>query len=159
MPLSLEWILHKNSILAFWAGGKQGDRTTHQFLDPANILNRLRGQIGPGAGMSGRFLPTFDCLIDRRHPRLRAFTGRQVVDVLAAQPVAGADLDRIESVKNIELGQGQTVDAAGPHRLAHQRGIEPSAAALAPGVDAEFLATAADLLADLVVQFGWKRAL
>src|ERR1700719_49322 len=88
-----------------------------------------------------------------------ALAGRQMVDLLAVQPIAGADLDAVVSVENIELGQRQAVDAAGPHRLAHQHGVEPAAAPLAPGIDAEFLAAAADLLADLVMQFGRKRTL
>ena len=66
---------------------------------------------------------------------------------------------RVEAVENIELGQRQAVDAAGPHGLAHQHRVEPAAAPLAPGIDAEFLAAAADLLADLVVQFGRERPL
>src|SRR6185312_3460842 len=50
-------------------------------------------------------------------------------------------------------------DAAGADGLAHQHRIEPAAATLAAGVDAELLATAADLLADFVVEFGRERAL
>ena len=73
--------------------------------------------------------------------------------------IAGADLDAVETIEHVELGQRQAVDAADPHGLAHQHRVEPAAAALAPGVDAEFLAAAADLLADLVMQFGRKRAL
>src|SRR6185437_11893999 len=78
---------------------------------------------------------------------------------LAIQPIADADLDAVEAVENIELGQRQAMDAAGPHGLAHQHRVEPAAAPLAPGVDAEFPAAAADLLADLVGQFGRERAL
>src|SRR5271169_1879509 len=82
-----------------------------------------------------------------------------MVDFLAIQYIAVADLDGVETIENIKLGQRQAVDAAGPHALAHQRRIEPAAAPLAPGIDAEFLAAAADLLADLIMQFGRKWAL
>ena len=57
------------------------------------------------------------------------------------------------------LVSARPCDAAGADGLPHQHGVEPAAAALAPGVDAEFLAAAADLLADLVVQLGRERAL
>src|SRR6202021_2228598 len=109
--------------------------------------------------IGGRLLPALDGLIDRYHPGLRALAGRQMIDFLAVQHVAGTDLDAGETVENIELGQRQAVDAAGPHRLAHQDRIEPAAAPLAPGVDAELLAAAADLLADRVMQFGRERTL
>src|SRR6516164_4932263 len=82
-----------------------------------------------------------------------------MVDLLAVQPVADADLDRVEAVENIELGQRQPVDAAGPDRLAHQHRVEPAAASLAPGVDTELPAPAADLFADLVVKLSRERPL
>ena len=157
--LSLEGVLNENSILAFRAGGKQGDRASDQFLDPADIFNGLGRQVRPGTGVGGRFLPAFDGLIDWNHTGLGALAGRQMVDLLAVQHVAGADLDTVEAVEDIELGQSKTGDAAGADGLAHQHGIEPAAAPLAPGVDAEFLAAATDLLTDLVVQFGRERAL
>src|ERR1700709_2189851 len=95
----------------------------------------------------------------RSPPAVAAFASRQMVDFLAVQHVAGADLDRVKTVENVELGQRQPGDATCPHRLPHQHGVEPAAAPLAAGVDAEFLAAAADLLADLVVEFGRERAL
>src|SRR5580693_5082861 len=82
-----------------------------------------------------------------------------MVDFLAVQEIAGTDLDGVEAIEDIELGQRQAVDATGAHGLAHQRGVEPAAAALASGVDAELLAAAADLLTDLIMQFGRKRTL
>ena len=66
---------------------------------------------------------------------------------------------RVEAVENIEFCQRQAGDAAGADGLPHQHGVEPAAAPLAAGVDAEFLAAPADLLADLVVQFGRERPL
>src|SRR3982075_3093637 len=159
MSLSLERVLYQNSILAFRAGGKQGDWAAHQFLDPADIFDGLGRQIGPGTGVGGRLLPALDGLVDRHHPGLGALAGRQMVDFLAVQHIAGADLDTVEAVENIELGQRQPGDAAGAGGLSPQPRIEPAAAPLAPGVDAEFLAAAADLLTDLVAQFGRERTL
>src|SRR4029077_3481590 len=104
MSLSLEWILDQDSILAFRACGKQSNRTTHQFFDPANIFDRLRRQVGPGARIGGGFLPAFDRLVDRLDPRLSALARRQIVDFLAVEEIAGADLDGVEAVENIELG-------------------------------------------------------
>ncbi len=47
IPLSLERVLDQNSILAFRAGGKQGDWAAHQFFHPADIFDGLRRQIRP----------------------------------------------------------------------------------------------------------------
>jgi len=80
-------------------------------------------------------------------------------NLLAVEPVAGADLDRVEAVQDVELGQRQSVDAAGPDRLADQHGVEPAAAARTAGVGAELAATLADLAAGLVVLLGRERAL
>src|SRR5438270_12257244 len=149
IPLSLEWILYQNSILAFRAGGKQRDRAADEFLDPAGVFDGLRGQIRPGTGIRGRLLPALDGLVDRLDPGLRALARGQVVDLLAVQPVGGADLDLLEAVEDVELGQRQPVDAAGAHRLAPQHRVEPAASG----------AAAADLLADLVVELGRERPL
>src|SRR6267378_3379951 len=136
VTLSLERVLDQNSIFAFGAGGKQSDWATHQFLDPTDVFDGLRRQVRPGAGIGGRLLPAFDSLVDRLNSGLRALAGRQMVDFLAVQGIAGADLDRIEAIENVELGQRQPVDAAAP---------------LAPGIGAELAAALADLAANLVV--------
>src|SRR6266699_5983798 len=151
VTLSLERVLDQNSIFAFGAGGKQSDWATHQFLDPTDVFDGLRRQVRPGAGIGGRLLPAFDSLVDRLNSGLRALAGRQMVDFLAVQGIAGADLDRIEAIENVELGQRQPVDAAGPHGLAHQHRVEPAAAPRAAGIGAEFAATLADPAAGLVV--------
>src|SRR6185312_14461723 len=159
IPLSLKRVLHQDSILAFRARGKQGDRTTYQLLHPADIFDRLRRQVRPRTGIGSRLLPAFDGFIDRLDPGLRALAGRQMVDFFAVQPIAGADLDRSEAIENIELGQREPVNSTSAHGLPHQHGVEPAAAPLAPGIDAELPAAAADLLADLVLQLGRKRSL
>ena len=80
-----------------------------------------------------------------------------MVDGLAVQAIAGAHLELVEAVEHVELGQRDAGDAAGPYRLAHHHGVEPAAAALAPGDRAEFVAALAQALADGVVLFGRER--
>src|SRR5215475_11507106 len=137
ISLSFERVLDEDSILAFGACGKQGDRTTHQFLDPADVFDGLGGQIGPRAGIGGGLFPTFYSLVDRHNASLCALPGRQMVDLLAVQIIAGANLDRIEAVQDVEFCQRQPVDAAGAHGLTDQRRIKPAAAPLASGIDPE----------------------
>src|SRR6185437_8622081 len=78
---------------------------------------------------------------------------------LAVQGVAGADLDLVEAIENIELGQREAIDAAGADGLTHQHGVEPADSPLASRVDAEFPATPADLFPNVVQQFRRKRPL
>src|ERR1700680_2354963 len=103
--------------------------------------------------MGGRLLPAFDGLVNRLDPSLRTLAGGQMIDLLAVQPIADTDLDAGEAIEKVECGQRQAVDAAGADGLPHQHRVDPATAALASGVDAEFLATAADQFADLVVEF------
>ena len=84
----LERIVDENRVLALGTGRQQGHRRADQFLDPPDILDRLRRQFRPGAGAGGRALPALDGLVDRLDPRLRALAGRQIVDLLAVEPVA-----------------------------------------------------------------------
>ncbi|MBA7633276.1 hypothetical protein ES703_40838 [subsurface metagenome] len=82
-----------------------------------------------------------------------------MVDFLAVQPIAGADLNAVEAVENVELGQRQPSDAAGADGLPHQNRIEPAASARPAGIGAELPAPLADLAADLVVLLGRERTL
>ena len=104
-----------------------------------------------------RLRPAFQRLVDRLHARLRVAARRQVVDALAVEPVADADLELVEAVEHVELGQRDAVDAADLDGLAHQHGVEPAAAPLAPRDGAELVPALAEPLADLVVELGRER--
>ena len=96
-------------------------------------------------------LPTLDRLVDGLDPRLRRLARWQPVDPLAIELVVGADVDRLESVEDVELGQRDAVDARRLDRLAHQHRVEPAAAPPPARVDPVLVAAIADPLADLVV--------
>ena len=67
------------------------DRRADQFLDPAHVLDRLRGQLGPGARAGGRAAPALHLLVDRLDARLRTLARRKIVERLAVEPIADAD--------------------------------------------------------------------
>ena len=49
-PASIrERVPHHDRVITLRAGGQQRHRRLHQFLDAADILDRLRRQIGPGS--------------------------------------------------------------------------------------------------------------
>ena len=65
-----------------------------------------------------------------------------------------ADLDLVEAVEDVELGERNPVDAGSPDALSHQNGVEPTAPARPPRTVAEFIAALADPAADVVVELG-----
>lgn len=81
---------------------------------------------------------------------------RVLVAGAVGQDVRDRDLDLVEVVEDVELGQVQgrvVVDGVG---VAGQDEVEPAAPATAAGRDAEFLTHALQLVADLVELFGWE---
>ena len=70
-----------------------------------------------------------------------------MVQFFAADLIAGADLQGLEPVEHIKLGQRHAGDAGNRVRLTHHHRVEPAAAALAPGDGAEFAATLAHTVA------------
>src|SRR6185312_7962792 len=104
-----------------------------------------------------RIAPAFARLVDRLDRGLRFGARRQAIEHLFPEAIAGADLDLLEAVEHVELGQRDAVDAGGLHRLAHHHRIEPAAAPLAPRDHAEFLAALAEHLADLVLELARER--
>src|SRR5438132_7175226 len=83
---------------------------------------------------------------------------RQIIIILPVEFVADADLQFLEAVEHVELGEGDAGDAGYGHRLADQHRIEPAATALAPGDRAELMAARAKPLADRIVLLGRERA-
>src|SRR5580704_13516389 len=155
--LGFERVLHQDRVLALGTCRQQRRRAAYQFLDPADVFDGLGRQFGPRARAGGFLLPAGDGFVDRLHARLGVLARRQIIDLLAVEPIADADLDLLEAVEDVELGQSEAADAAGAHRLAHQHGVEPATAPRPAGDDAEFLAALAERLADLVELLGRKR--
>src|SRR5690606_29283036 len=85
--------------------------------------------------------------------------GGQVVEHLAVHPVADADLQRLQAVEHIQLGQGDAVDAVDGDRLAYQHGVEPAATTGPAGVDPDFPTDGGEVLAHRVVEFAGEGSL
>jgi hypothetical protein len=81
-----------------------------------------------------------------------------MIDLLAVEHVADADLQLVEAIENVELGERNAGNAVGGDRLAYQRCVEPAAAALAARDRTEFMTLLAEELTDLVLQLGRERA-
>src|SRR5919204_454479 len=134
----LERVLHQNGVLALGAGRQQRDRTAHQFLDAAHVLDRLCRQLRPGPRPRSLRLPALDGLVDRLDLSLGVPARRQIVDIPTIEAVSHTNLKFSQTIKDVELGQSQAVDAAGTHGLPYKYGVEPTAAPRPTGHGAEF---------------------
>src|SRR5205814_4749840 len=76
----------------------------------------------------------------------------------SADVVAGADGDLVELVEDVELRQGEGVEAVEHRRGPHDREVEPAGTAGAAGDGAELVAAAAEVLAGRVVELRRERA-
>src|SRR6185436_1339857 len=147
-----------NSVFAFRARRQERDRASDQFLDAPDIFDGLGRQLRPVSRARRWFLPAVDRFIHRLVPRLRLFAGRKIVDFTAIQPVAHANLDLVEAIEDVELGEREAVNPTSQHSLPHEHGVEPAAAAGAPGHGAELAAPLSERFADRVVHLvGGKR--
>src|SRR6185503_13726886 len=130
----LERIAHENDVLALGTGGDERGGAADQFLDAADVFDRLRRQILGRARSLGGLLPAVERFVDRLYRRLVFHASGKKIDHLAVELVAGADFDLVETVEHIELGECDAVGAAERDRLANEHSVEPTAAARASGV-------------------------
>ncbi len=78
-------------------------------------------------------------------------TAGKALDGAPVELVADADLDLVERVEHVELGQRDAVEAVDLGGVARGEGVEPAAAAGPSGRDAVLAPALADELADLVL--------
>ena len=76
-----------------------------------------------------------------------------MIKFFAVDHVPGADFELFHSIQDIQLGQGDPVNAVDLDRLADQNAVKPAATPGAAGGSAEFLAAFAETAADVVGQF------
>src|SRR4029079_5258829 len=106
----------------------------------------------------GGALPPGVLLLDGFCPRLGLFASWKIVDFTAIQPIADANLDLVETIEDVELGERKAVNSAGQHSLPHKHGVEPAAAAGGPGHAADLTAPRTERFADAIVHLvGGKR--
>src|SRR5262249_29861752 len=98
-----------------------------------------------------RLVPPCNRLVDRLGTRLGMLAGRKIVDSAAIKAIADADFYFVETIENIEVFQSQARDFAGPHKLADQHTVEPTATARAPGDGSKFVPALAKRPSDGVV--------
>ena len=124
----------------------------------ANIFYGFSGQLRGRARAARTAVPSGQAFIDRLDPRLQGRASRQAANNFPVQAIARADFDFLQSVQNVQLGQGDACNAARDNGLAHHDGVKPSAAALTACYRPKLMAAFAETLADFIGQFRRKGA-
>ena len=81
----------------------------------------------------------------------------RVIPRLTLAQIPGADLDRVKSVQNIDLGERDRVDAVGGHRIASHGRVEPADAPRSPRGRPVLMADLADGVARGAGELGRER--
>jgi hypothetical protein len=130
------------------------DLDTHKLLNIFNISPRLVWQVVPVGNARRRLLPARQGVVVYLDLGKYLGVGWEAIEFLALVRICGRYLDLSKAVEDIELGQVDGgVIVAGVRVLDYNK-IEPTAAALAAGCNANFVAYFLELLANLVKLLG-----
>ncbi len=147
---------HHNELFALGAHRNELDAHAHELAQAAQIEARGLGQVVPGADVAGGLVPARPRLVHRF--ALTVDRGiRHVRENAVAPAVADADLDLLEGVEHVELGDREAGEAVEPRGVAQGNGIKPAAATLTTSRRAVFLADVAQALTHLVGELNRER--
>src|SRR6202011_5651253 len=147
-----------DELVAARAGPDELDGRSDELTDPFNVVAASLRQVVPAASGADVLLPAGHLLVDRLAVFVVRDVGEGVVEALASEVVAGADLQQGLVVEDVETHEGGAADPVQPNGVAGHGGVEPSDAARSPGNGAEFVASLADLVADVVEELRWERS-
>ena len=102
--------------------------------------------------------PAGDRLVDGLDVGDQLRSIRVVLEQRAVEAITGADLDRVEAVEDVELGERQLGQAVEANRLTQHHAVEPPCPAAASGDRAELLADVDERVAIDVEQLGRERS-
>src|SRR5262249_43312792 len=106
----------------------------HRYIellgDEVEIALGASRQIGIAPAFSRRLLPAWKLLVDWLHAPESSGNAGQVPVGFAGLAIAvgGANFDFIKTVQDVQLGDGQTVEAVDAHGIAAEHRIQPTAA-------------------------------
>src|SRR6185437_9710214 len=157
-PCSGERVVQHDGVLAIRPGGHQRKATAGKLLHRTQIGTRRGWQLVPVADTGRRFLPTRELEVDRLALVPAVSIERRQLTPLAAIFVGDADLDGIQPVQHIELGDRQAIDAVDLCGTLQCNQVDPAAATRAAGAGTELVAFLAQQFAHLVVELGRERS-
>src|SRR5690606_2961701 len=128
-PSSLERLVQHNGFHAVGAGGNHVDGDIAHFRNTFEIATGIQRQFVVFSDSCRGFSPTRQLFKYRLsfHDGVSAI-GKNVEE-LAAIAVSDANLERLDAIKNVQLGDTQPVDAVDHNGALHGCAVKPTAAA------------------------------
>ncbi len=116
-----------------------------------DIGPRIVRQFGEGTLAQSRFLPTGQGFVDRA----QIFVVVRVVQRGAyflplCIAIAATDIDGVEAIQYVQLGQTNGVDGVNTDRVLHQHGIKPATTSVPAGGSAFFPADCRQMSPDII---------
>src|SRR5471032_467278 len=155
-----EWVAQDDGLFAVRARRHHVYRHADQLFDALDVGARRCWQGCQRFRADGAFRPAWHLFV-HWYEAGGYFSARwEDVDVLAVDGVAGAQLQRFDTIQHVQLGQAHAGHAVDLYRAAQQGSIEPAAAAGTARHGAEFMADLRQVVADACIgrQFRRERA-
>ena len=157
---TMDRIFHHDGLVSAGTEGDDGDRNFHEIRKKAQIGHGCLGQILELATVLRRALPARQGLEDWMATGEVVGAAGEVIDPFAIQFVGHADLNLIEFIQHIQLGDGEAIEAVHLNGVATDHPVESSRASPAPaGGGSEFTAALRQLIVEAPAQFGRERPL
>jgi len=150
--------LSHNHVLLAGTSADVLDVHAGELLDVLDVLARVLGEILPLLEAHGVGLPAGQGVVLDGHVVQHGEVGGEAGDLLAVVLVRGGDLDLVEVVQNVELGEVDGVVPVDRVGVLDEDQVEPSAAALATSGHTELAADLLKSLAHLVKLLSRERS-
>jgi hypothetical protein len=130
------------------------DGNANELLDELNVLPSLAGQVVVALRAGGRLLPPRHGLVVNLYLGQHIGVRGETIELLALVRVCSCNLELLEVVEDVELGEVEGGVVVASVRVLHDDKIEPSATAFATCCNTDLVSDLLELLADLVELFG-----
>src|SRR5438874_3297619 len=152
-----ERVMHENGLVALRSRRNHRDGDARERFDARQISPRSRRQCVEAFHAERILVPAGKLFEDGFAFSHRLRAGRQQCHPRSSDAIAGADSDRRQAVEDVELSDGQAVDAVQLEGSRQRRNVEPAATPRAAGDRPEFVAALGKTRADVVEELGRKR--
>lgn len=152
------WVLDDDRLDPVGTDGNRGQRCLGQLADPLQVVLSVDRQVLELLDPGDVFIPTRQFFVNGFAAVQFLQAGWVVVDLLTIQLVGGADLDGLQTSQDVQQVQAKAGQAGYPTGVAHGHTVKPANPPWPPGDGPVFVTGLADLVTDLVGQFGWEWA-
>src|SRR5258708_6274270 len=153
----VEWMAQDDGFVAIGTGGNHIHRHAAGLFDALEIITCIRGQLFVTGNSDGALRPARNLLVNRFAAGQCVGAGRKNVDAFAAEVVTDTDLQRLNAIEHVQLGDAQTrhpVHRPGPLGRA---GTHPAPPPRPPVPQPDSLPPGPQFFSYIVVQWGRTR--